>query len=474
VTTQQPEPEAGDAIYRPDAQPWDPAHYPYAGYPAPGPYAYAPPGYAPAGYGQPGYAAAGYPQVGYPYGGYPPAPAPAPKRGRRRAVVAVGVGAVAAATVVGVAVASGTTQAISGSAIAAGGSVGTSGGTSGGATTPTLPTLPTLPVTPGSGTDPYPRGNWGNGGNSGTGSSTGAKASAAQSVGVVDIETVQDFGTSAAAGTGMVLTSDGEILTNNHVIDHATAIKATVVSTGKTYTAKVVGTSPTKDIAVIQLQNASGLKTINLGDSSTVSVGDAVTGVGNAGGTGGTPSAAAGKVTALNRTITASDEDGSGAETLHDVIVTDAPIQAGDSGGPLYNAKDRVVGIDTAASTSGRSVGFAIPINTALSIAQQIEKGVRTSSIHIGYPGFLGITVSSTPGAGATVAGVLSGGPAAKAGLAEGDLITRIGSTTVANATQLQKAIAAHQPGSKVSVTYTDPNTGKHTVTVTLATGPAD
>jgi S1-C subfamily serine protease len=290
----------------------------------------------------------------------------------------------------------------------------------------------------------------------------------------VDIYTRLQYQGAAAAGTGVVLTSDGEILTNNHVINGATTIRVVVVSTGKTYTAKVVGTVPTKDIALLKIENASGLQTANLGNSDSVAVGDQVTGVGNAGGNGGTPSAASGKVTALNKTITASDEDGSGAETLHGVIVTDAPIQAGDSGGPLYNADNKVIGIDTAASTSGQSVGFAIPINNALALVQAIRTGVQTSAVHIGYPGFLGVSVAPSQGGGALIEQVVTGGPAAKAGIEAGDVITRVGSTTITNANQLQKAVSTKDPGDKVSVSYTDQNNTRHTASVTLATGPAD
>ena len=116
-----------------------------------------------------------------------------------------------------------------------------------------------------------------------------ATATSAQSVGVVDIDTVLKYQGAQAAGTGIVLTSSGVILTNNHVIDGATSISVTVVSTGATYTATVVGDDPTQDVAVLQLQNASGLKTAKLGDSNGVSVGEAVTGVGNAGGVGARP-----------------------------------------------------------------------------------------------------------------------------------------------------------------------------------------
>jgi S1-C subfamily serine protease len=292
---------------------------------------------------------------------------------------------------------------------------------------------------------------------------------------VVDIYTVQKYNSAAAAGTGIVLSSNGEVLTNNHVIEGSTSIRVRVVSTGKSYVAKVVGTAPTKDVAVLRLVNASGLQTAALGDSGTVSVGDSVTGVGNAGGVGGTPSAASGKVTALHRSITASDETGSNSERLHDIIVMNAPIQSGDSGGPLYDSDGRVVGMDTAASTTGTKVGFAIPINDALDIAGQIEKGIETSSIHIGYPGFLGVTVTPSSGSGALVQGVLPGGPAAKAGIVGGDVITRVNSTTITGSTQLHNLMTKSQPGSRVSVTYSDATTtSRRTVSITLVTGPAD
>src|SRR5882757_5368163 len=186
-------------------------------------------------------------------------------------------------------------------------------------------------------------------------------ATTAQQVGVVDINTVLSYQGAEAAGTGMVLTSSGDVLTNNHVVEGATSIKVTIVSTGATYTAKVVGTDPTDDVAVIQLQNASGLQTAKIGDSSDVKAGDAVTAVGNAGGTGGTPSAAKGSVTATGQTLTASDENGSNVETLTGMIEINANVVAGDSGGPLYDADGNVIGMDTAASTSSPTYGGAYP-----------------------------------------------------------------------------------------------------------------
>lgn len=306
------------------------------------------------------------------------------------------------------------------------------------------------------------------------GTSSSVKASAAQSVGVVDIVTVDGYQGAEAAGTGLVLTSSGEILTNNHVIDGATKIKVRVVSTGKTYTAHVVGDAPTKDVAVLQLVGASGLATAHLDTSATVTKGETVVGVGNAGGVGGTPSAARGTVVATGRTITASSDDGSGGEKLHDMIVTNAPIQAGDSGGPLYDSANEVVGIDTAASSgTGVTRGFAIPIARAVTIADEIEAGDASATIHLGYPAFLGVALAQSTGR-PVIAHVYAGSPAAKAGLRAGDVITAIDGTAVGNYAQLHRLVATYSPGDSVGVTYTDAAGGSQLTTVTLTAGPAD
>ncbi len=303
-------------------------------------------------------------------------------------------------------------------------------------------------------------------------------ATAAQQVGVVDIDTVLKYQGAEAAGTGMILTSSGEVLTNNHVVEGATSIKVTVVSTGATYTAKVVGTDPTDDVAVLQLQGASGLQTAKIGDSSGVNAGDTVTAVGNAGGRGGTPTAAKGSVVATGQTLTASDENGSNAETLTDMIEISAAVVSGDSGGPLYDSNGKVIGMDTAASSSfrfgsGTTIAYAIPIDKALSIADRIESGHETSTIHIGYPAFLGVSLQDSPG-GAVVAAVGNGTPAASAGLQAGDVITSVDGKAITSANSLSSVIAAHDPGDRVKITWTDTAGQSHSATVTLATGPAD
>jgi S1-C subfamily serine protease len=288
------------------------------------------------------------------------------------------------------------------------------------------------------------------------------------------VDTVLGYRGAAAAGTGMVLTSDGEILTNNHVIDGATSISVTIVSTGATYPATVVGTDRSDDVAVLRLANASGLKVADI-SASAARVGETVTAVGNAGGSGGTPSAAGGIVTALDQSITATDETGSNAENLTGLIETDAAVQAGDSGGPLYDtASGQIIGMDTAASSGAVVNGYAIPISTALSIARQITDGVTNGSVHQGYPAFLGVSVTPTAsGRGAAIAGVLSGGPAEQAGLTAGDVITAVGGTPVRASTDLGAALARHAPGDKVSVTWIDVTGASHTSQVTLIAGPA-
>ena len=324
-------------------------------------------------------------------------------------------------------------------------------------------------------------GGLGGGSGNGSGGSTGT-ASSDQQVGVVDIDTVLGYQSARAAGTGMVLTSNGEILTNNHVVRGATSITVTVVSTGKTYKASVVGTDPTEDVAVLQLSGASGLQTAHLA-SSNVSVGDAVTAVGNAGGTGGTPSAAPGQVTALDQTITATDDNGSNAEQLNGLIETNANVQAGDSGGPLYNDNNQIVGMDTAAGSSSplqtaTEQAYAIPIGTAVKIADQIESGQASSTIHIGNPAFLGIELSndqfSTGSNGAAIAGVVDGAPAAQAGLAAGDVITGVDNTQVSSSTDLSTALASHKAGDSVRISWTDQSGQSHSANVTLIAGPAD
>jgi S1-C subfamily serine protease len=293
---------------------------------------------------------------------------------------------------------------------------------------------------------------------------------------IVDINTTLGGGASAA-GTGMVLTPSGEVLTNNHVIFGALSISVQLTSTGASYSARVVGYDLARDVAVLQLAGASGLATIPIGDSSTVQVGDSVTALGNALGRGGAPASAPGTVTALNQSISASDESGTQApESLAGMIQIDAAIKPGDSGGPLLDSGGKVIGMDTAASggrqwqQTGAMEAFAIPINTALSVARQIVKspsGAQTAS-----GGFLGVqVVDSTSPAGALVEGIQPGSPAAATGLGSGDVITSIGGTTVDSVLTLQNILKNHHAGDRVVVTWVTASGQQQRATVTLAAG---
>lgn len=299
--------------------------------------------------------------------------------------------------------------------------------------------------------------------------------------GVVDINTNLGYEGGSAAGTGMILTPSGEVLTNNHVIRGATAIRVTDPSTRRTYPATVVGYDPSNDVAVLTLTGASGLKPIPTGNSSTLRLGQTVTAVGNAGGVGGAPLAAAGKIVALHRSSVAVD-DGGLSEQLTGLIETDAMLQPGDSGGPLLNRAGRVIGVDTAASVGstaqqGRSVGLAIPINHALTIARQIERGLPGPTIHIGPTAFLGVDLSfqdassgQTPRA--VVAAVVPSSPAQQSGVTPGSVITALNGQPVNSYASLSTLLLRLTAGSTVTLAWTDQDGTAHTADLRTAAGP--
>jgi len=297
--------------------------------------------------------------------------------------------------------------------------------------------------------------------------------------GVVVIDTNLAYQNASAAGTGIVLTSSGEILTNNHVIAGATTIRVSVPKTTHTYTARVVGYDTTADVAVLQLQKASNLKTVTTGSASNLKLGARVTAVGNAGGTG-TLTSSRGTVTGLNKSITVQTDNGT-TEQLTGLIEANATLQPGDSGGPLLNSAGRVVGIDTAASSSSpfavsaSSDGYAIPIGKATTIAKLIVSGKSSATVHIGATAFLGVELGNGPSfasQGATIVGVVPGGPAAAAGLVPGDVITAAAGRAVTGPSDIESIILAHKPGDKVTFIYTDASGQSQTATITLASGP--
>ncbi len=373
----------------------------------------------------------------------------------------------------------------------------------------------------GGSTDPFSGGSSGSNGsgnsssgNTGSGnSSSGTGASAAEAAAIaakvapalVDINATFGYQSAQGAGTGIVLTSNGEVLTNNHVVDGATKLSVTDVGNGQTYNATVVGYDASHDVAVVQLQNASGLKTAKLANSDNTAVGESVVAIGNAGGTGGTPSNAGGSITALNQSITASDELDGNSEQLSGLIQTNADIQPGDSGGSLVDTSGQVVGMDTAASQgysfqsstdNGGTQGFAIPINQAMSVVHQIVSGQGSATAHVGPTAFLGLLLGSSSDqggsgglgafgngsasggsgssgtSGLTISSVVSGGPAAGAGLSAGDVITSLDGQSVSSPSDLSSILVSHHPGDKVQVGWVDSSGQSHTTTVDLGSGP--
>jgi S1-C subfamily serine protease len=327
-----------------------------------------------------------------------------------------------------------------------------------------------------------------------TGARSGSEGNGTRTRGTVAAGSVVDIETSAetlaadglrplGAGTGMILTSDGEILTNNHVVAGASEITVTIPGHG-TQTAAVVGVDPTDDVALLQLNGASGLPTVAIGDSSTVQVGDTVTAIGNAFGAPGPPTSTTGKVTAIDRSIIARDPAGGTPERLQDVIQIDAGVHPGDSGGALVNADGQVIGIITAGpSNSTSGVGFAIPIESALQIVDQIRAGHESSTILLGERGFIGVAVRPLDPAtasqlgladtsGALVTGVKDGSPAATAGMTAPSVIRAIDGRTITNTYDLGVAIHSKTPGEQIQITWVDAH-GDHNATLTLSSGPA-
>jgi S1-C subfamily serine protease len=277
------------------------------------------------------------------------------------------------------------------------------------------------------------------------------------------------------------------VLTNNHVIQGATSIRITVGGAGRGYDAKVLGADPTDDVALLQVQGLSGVPTVQLADSSTLRVGEAVIALGNALGQGGPPAATQGTVSGLNRTVTAQNETG-GAEQLHGLIQTDAQISPGDSGGPLVNSAAQVVGMITAGSSGGSrtratNVGFAIPMSSAISVVNQIRSGKPSDDVVIGEPGYLGVEAQDLDAqaaarlgldqtSGALVVGTVPGSPAEQAGIAPNSVITAIDGRRIGSADELGRAIHTVKPGEELRVTWSDAQ-GSHTADVRLISGPA-
>lgn len=294
------------------------------------------------------------------------------------------------------------------------------------------------------------------------------EASAEQSSGLVLVTSEIDFGTGKGSGTGLVLTDDGYVVTNHHVVAGATDIEVTLAETGETYSATYVGGDATNDVAVLRLEGASDLTPIRT-DTDAVSVGDQVVSVGDAGGDGGSLTAAPGEVTQTSTDITVSDDDG-GSTRLTDLIEVTSDIVPGDSGGALLDEDGDAVGMNVAASSGSSDIdGYVIPISRVLDIAETILTGEQATGITYGTSGFLGVGLAQES---ATVAGVLSDGPAQSAGIEPGDTVTAVDGRAVDTATALQEAIAAHDSGDSVTIEWTDSSGQSHTAEVTLGAAP--
>ncbi len=297
------------------------------------------------------------------------------------------------------------------------------------------------------------------------------------------------------AGTGMIFGSSGLVLTNNHVIAGATSIQATLYNQSKSYPVKIVGTDPTHDVAVLQIEGLSGLPTVKFGNSGQLEVGDPVVAIGNALALQGDPTVTQGIVSALNRSITAQDQNLS--EHLTQMIQTDAPINPGNSGGPLVNAAGQVVGMDTAiisstSQTPAQNLGFAESIDSVLPVVKNILKDpsyyTRTSSSSSSTAttakAFLGVGIQTmnaqaaaqlgypTDQQGALIDYIYPGSPASNAGLTSGDVIIGFDGKAVTDASELVTDVTSKSPGTSVTLKVLS-QSGTSTMTITLGNAPA-
>jgi S1-C subfamily serine protease len=334
---------------------------------------------------------------------------------------------------------------------------------------------------------------------------------------VVDVTATLRYDDETASGTGFFVdSSDGLVLTNNHVIRDATSVTVTIPATNQTYQAQIVGTDVSTDVAVLRITPLAGTVSAPIGDSATVAVGSTVVAIGNRAGAGGAPARAAGVISGVGRTIQAADGSSGFTETLHGMLQTTARIQPGDSGGPLANAEGAVIGVDTAAGTGDGEAGYAIPINAALSAERQIALGHASPGITFGVGGFLGVIIPSTTApspraqaaaerslgtetagsasqigclpteagagvpdsvapvnSGALVDGVLCGTGAEAAGISAGDVIITADGRAVSSPDGLTSIVSACRPGSEVEITWVSPAGATRASRVRLDSAPA-
>jgi putative serine protease PepD len=273
--------------------------------------------------------------------------------------------------------------------------------------------------------------------------------------------------TSEGLGSGIVFDAKGDVVTNNHVVDNAGGFQVTLAN-GRQYRARLVGSFPADDLAVLHV-DAGGLHPATFADSSRLQVGDVALAIGNP--LGLQSSVTEGIVSALGRTV---DEDNGVA--LPNVIQTSAAINPGNSGGALVDLEGKVIGIPTLAATdpelgggAAPGIGFAIPSNTVRDIATQLISQGKVTNSHRAY---LGVEVAATTGGGLLVTRVQAGGPAAKAGIRAGELVTAVDGAATPDPATLADVLAGLRPGRSVTVAVADPDGARRTVRVTLGQFP--
>jgi putative serine protease PepD len=300
------------------------------------------------------------------------------------------------------------------------------------------------------------------------------KVAAAVQPSVVQINVAGAQG--AGNGTGIIISSDGEILTNNHVVETAAhgGTITVVFSNGSTAKATIVGRDPVTDVAVIKADGVSGLQPATLGTSDNLEVGEDVVAIGSPFGLESTVTS--GIISALNRPVSASSETASGEATVFPAIQTDAAINPGNSGGPLVNANGQVIGINSAIyGQSGGSIGlgFAIPIDLARSIANQLVDGETPSHARIGISVTDAVQSDQITAIGARIAEVTAGNAGDEAGLESGDIITAVDGHHVTSADSLIALIRSYRPGDEVTLEYVRDG-DQHETEVTLDSDEGD
>lgn len=277
----------------------------------------------------------------------------------------------------------------------------------------------------------------------------------------------------SVAGTGMVLTADGEVMTNYHVVRSTRSLTVTVAATGRSYPATVVGRDATLDVALLKLEGASRLETVTI-DPDPVAIGDIVVAAGNANGQGYV-SANRGNVLSLSTSIQVEGPvENDPPETLRGLIETNAAAWPGDSGGPMYDAENEVLGMTTAGGTETdveRQV-YAVPIRTALGVVDQIRANDDSGTVVIGPKAYLGVVVQADDSGGVRIDRVESGTPADEVGLRPGDLIQTVAGKDVPDRLTLSHLLDDVRPGETVAIAWQTSSGATHTGEITLAANP--